>query len=70
MRSEALKSKGAITVGENVAYGYNSAEDVVTAWLNSTSHRNIIEGNFTHSGFGVIAAQGNRYYFTQLFYKK
>lgn len=70
VRSEALKSKGAITVGENVAYGYNSAEDVVTAWLNSTSHRNIIEGNFTHSGFGVIAAQGNRYYFTQLFYKK
>lgn len=70
VRSEALKSNGAITVGENVAFGYNSAEQVVQAWLNSNSHRNIIEGNYTHSGFGVIAAQGNRYYFTQLFYKK
>ncbi len=70
IRSEALKNKGAITVGENVAYGYTSAEDVVIAWLNSPGHRRIIEGNFTHSGFGVMKTTNNRYYFTQLFYKK
>jgi uncharacterized protein YkwD len=70
VRSQALKDKGASAVGENVAYGYTTAEDVVTAWLNSAGHRKIIEGNFTHSGFGVIKTDNNRYYFTQLFYKK
>ncbi len=70
VRSEALKNNGAKTVGENVAYGYNTAQDVVTAWLNSPGHRKIIEGNFSHSGFGVMKTNDNRYYFTQLFYKK
>lgn len=70
LRSEALKDKGAITVGENVAYGYSNADDVVTAWLNSPGHRRIIEGDFSHSGFGVLKTDEDRYYFTQLFYKK
>jgi len=70
VRSQALKDKGAITVGENVAFGYNTAQGVVNAWLNSEGHRKIIEGNFTHSGFGVIKSKNDRYFFTQLFYKK
>lgn len=70
VRSEALKSKGAITVGENVAYGYSTAESVVGAWLNSPGHRDIIEGNYTHSGFGVMKGNNGGYYFTQLFYRK
>lgn len=70
IRSQALKDKGAISVGENVAYGYSTAQDVVAAWLNSPGHRKIIEGSFTHSGFGVIKTDKNRYYYTQLFYKK
>jgi uncharacterized protein YkwD len=70
VRSQALKDKGAITVGENVAFGYNTAQRVVDAWLSSEGHRKIIEGNFTHSGFGVIKSKNDRYFFTQLFYKK
>jgi len=70
VRSSALKDQGAVIVGENVAYGYESAEKVVNAWLNSPGHRNTIEGLYTHSGFGIVKnAQGN-IYFTQLFYKK
>lgn len=69
-RSEALKQRGAKVVGENVAFGYNSAEAVVNAWLNSESHRNIIEGNYTHSGFGIMKSPEGKYYFTQLFYRK
>ncbi len=69
-RSQALKEKGAITVGENVAYGYTDAETVVIAWLNSPSHKKIIEGKYTHSGFGVMKSPQGRYYFTQLFYRK
>jgi len=70
VRSEALKNKGAITVGENVAFGYNTAESVVGAWLNSPGHRDIIEGNYTHSGFGIIKGANGGYYFTQIFYRK
>jgi len=69
-RKNALKSRGAKTVGENVAYGYDNAQSVVTAWLNSPSHKNIIEGNYTHSGFGVLPYDNGTYYFTQLFYKQ
>jgi uncharacterized protein YkwD len=69
-RKNALKNRGAKTVGENVAYGYDNAQSVVTAWLNSPSHRNIIEGNYTHSGFGVLPYSNGTYYFTQLFYKQ
>lgn len=69
-RSEALKQKGAVRVGENVANGYTNAEDVVFAWLHSPSHKDIIEGDFTHSGFGVIPNENGSYFFTQLFYSK
>ncbi len=69
IRTAAMRSVGANEVGENVAYGYNTAEAVVNAWLNSTSHRANIEGNFSHSGFGIkLCEQTNTYYFTQLFY--
>ncbi len=70
VRAQALRNQGAQNVGENVAYGYNNAHDVVSAWLYSPSHKAVIEGNYTHSGFGVVKDSGNRYYFTQLFYKK
>jgi len=69
-RSAALKDNGANTVAENVAFGYSSAEDVVRAWLNSPAHRRIIEGSYTHSGFGVISNDHGSYFFTQLFYSK
>lgn len=69
-RSEGLKSRGAVRVGENVAYGYDDAESVVNGWLNSPSHREIIEGDYTHSGFGVFQNTQGRYFFTQLFYLK
>jgi uncharacterized protein YkwD len=69
-RSEGMKSRGAVRVAENVAYGYTDAESVVYGWLNSPSHREIIEGNYTHSGFGVFQNEQGRYFFTQLFYLK
>lgn len=70
IRSKALKDRGALRVGENVAYGYEDAASLVNSWLNSPSHREIIEGNYTHSGFGVFKNEKNRYFFTQLFYLK
>ncbi len=69
-RKQALQSQGAQKVGENVAFGYDNAQSVVTAWLNSTSHKRAIEGDFTHSGFGIVSTTSGTTYYTQLFYKK
>ncbi|MCZ4318306.1 CAP domain-containing protein [Aequorivita viscosa] len=70
-RSEGIKfHDNAKVVGENVAYGYDTAEDVVNAWLKSPGHKAIIEGNYTHTGFGVMKCPKGRTYFTQLFYRK
>ncbi len=68
LRSQALIENGAAKVGENVALGYLTAAQVVNAWLHSPSHKRVIEGNYTHSGFGVMQDERGTYYFTQLFY--
>ena len=40
--------------GENIAYGYPTAESVLAAWLASDGHRaNIENGSFTHHGVGL-----------------
>ncbi|WP_303316801.1 CAP domain-containing protein [Flavivirga abyssicola] len=57
-------------VGENVAFKQVSAQQVMTAWLNSTDHRKNIEGNFSHIGVSVVKSESGIYYFTQLFLKK
>ncbi|MFT5102374.1 MAG: hypothetical protein ACI86C_000013 [Candidatus Latescibacterota bacterium] len=70
-RQAGLESRGAKAVGENVAYGYTTAEGVVSAWLNSPGHRQTIEEDYyTHTGFGIFQSEENRYYFTQIFYKE
>lgn len=46
------------TAGENIAKGQRSAEEVVTAWMNSPGHRaNILSNDFTHIGVGYIEEQ-------------
>jgi len=65
-----LKAK-AKSVGENVAYGYNTSEGVVNAWLNSDEHRAIIENeNYTHFGISIEKNNEGRNYFTQMFIKQ
>ena len=41
------------TYGENIANGYTSEQNVMTAWLNSEGHcKNIMGKNFKEVGFG------------------
>ncbi|MDH5413676.1 MAG: CAP domain-containing protein [Flavobacteriaceae bacterium] len=61
--------ENARSAGENVASGYQDAKSVMNAWLNSTGHKENIEGNFTHIGIAAKKDSQNRYYFTQSFYK-
>lgn len=70
-RKQSLQDNAdANIVSENVAYGFNSAASVVNAWLNSPSHKENIEGDFTD--FDVSAEQNNegKWYFTNIFIKR
>jgi len=55
---------------ENVAYGANTADEVVDMWLHSPGHRKNIEGNYNLSGIGIAEDKNGRKYFTQIFIKK
>ncbi|MGI6751672.1 MAG: CAP domain-containing protein [Anaerovoracaceae bacterium] len=46
--------------GENIAYGYDSGESVVNAWMESQGHRdNILNRNFDEIGIGVYNDKGS-----------
>lgn len=54
-------------IGENIAYGQNSPEDVMNAWMNSSGHRaNILSENFDYIGISVTYRNGT-YYWSQFF---
>ena len=64
-RSEnIIKTLGAKTVSENIAYNYNTPQAAMTAWLNSPGHKENIVGNFTHIGISIRenAVTGKKYY--------
>lgn len=66
----ALKEQGAsyTSAGENIAWGQKSAQEVVTAWMNSAGHRaNILSPNFTQIGVGHYQSASGTQYWTQLF---
>lgn len=69
-KNSLVQNAGAISVSENVAYGYSSAQAVVNAWLNSESHRANLEGDYTD--FDISAEQNSegRWYYTNMFIKK
>lgn len=71
VRSENIISVlGAKKVGENVAYNFNSAEAVLQAWLASPTHKENIEGDYTHFGIAVkIDAESGKKYYTNIFAK-
>lgn len=53
--------------GENIAYGQQTAQAVMTAWMNSTGHReNILNSKFTTLGVGYELINGTPYW-VQLF---
>ena len=69
-KNSLMQNAGAAKVSENVAFGYNSAQSVVNAWINSDAHRANLEGDFTD--FDISAEQNSqgRWYYTNIFIKK
>jgi len=43
-----------LTVGENLAYGFDTSTSTVAGWMNSAAHRaNLLNANFQDVGFGI-----------------
>lgn len=58
------------TAGENIA-GNSTNSGAVTAWMNSSGHRaNILNGNFTYTGIGVVNSSKYGKIYVQVFIGK
>ena len=56
------------SIGENIACGQRSPDEVVDGWMNSPGHRaNILKPDFTHIGIGFAGGGPAGTYWTQLF---
>lgn len=70
-RAESLQvGLGALSVGENVASGFNTAQGVLNGWNNSPAHKANLEGNYTHFGVAVKADSTGKKYYTLLLIRK
>lgn len=70
-RAEAIKRVlAARTVGENIAFNFSTPQAVLNAWLQSTGHRQNLEGDYTHFGLSVTADASGKKYYTNIFIKK
>jgi uncharacterized protein YkwD len=55
--------------GENVAFGQETARDLVAKWLQSKPHRENIEGDFALTGIGWARDKKGMTYYTEVFTK-
>lgn len=68
MRDERAGYNGWTAIGENVAYGAATADQVMALWMNSPDHRaNILNSAYTHFGGGISWAANGTPYWTQDF---
>lgn len=65
LREQNVNFQGA---GENIAWGQQTPQEVMNAWMNSAGHRaNILNKNFTHIGVGNLQNSAGTQYWVQLF---
>lgn len=68
IHSNIRNIKGYQIVGENIAWGQSSNEEVVGDWMNSSGHRaNILKQRYTHAGFGYARTTDGRPYWCAVF---
>lgn len=60
---------GGLVVGENLAYGYTTADAAINAWMGSESHRNnLLNPNWEFTGIKVdMEPETGHMYYTQVF---
>lgn len=64
-----IRTLHAERVGEVIAYNYISSQSVLNAWINSPSHKKIIEGDFTNFGIAIKQDSTGHKYYTFIFVK-
>lgn len=69
-KNNLIANVGATKVGENVAYAYSSPASVVNAWINSDTHRDVLEGDYTNFDISAEKDADGRWYYTNIFIKK
>jgi uncharacterized protein YkwD len=63
-----MRDCGARGIGENIAYGNVTADQMMAMWMGSTGHRaNILRPSHTHVGVGIAQTSTGRIYGTQEF---
>ncbi|WP_428743102.1 CAP domain-containing protein [Tenacibaculum sp.] len=65
-----IENADAVSVAENVAYGYSTADAVVNAWIKSDGHKQNIEGDYTHFDVTAEKSADGKWYFTNIFVKQ
>lgn len=66
-----IKNLPAKSIGENVASGYSDVDTLVAAWLNSPTHKAIIEDSrYTNTGISIKSDGNGKKYFVQIFVAK
>lgn len=69
--SNLIENTAALNVSENVAFGYQTAEELLEAWLNNPTHRSNIEAkSFTDFGISSKKNSQGKYYVTQIFIER
>ena len=66
----SIVSRHGRRIGENIAGGYQTPEDVVDGWMHSEGHRkNILHPDFTELGVGYAYEENSQYkhYWVQIF---
>ncbi len=57
-------------IGENLASGFRTPEQVVNGWMNSDSHRaNILNSNYQEISVAITQGDDGRYRWVQIFYR-
>jgi uncharacterized protein YkwD len=67
--SDLAVEVGADFVSENVGKNYVTASGIVNAWINSATHKAVMEGDFNYTAVSVEEDADGVLYFTQLFFK-
>ena len=69
-RASKISSKeSAEFVAENVAKDYKNAAQALQGWLDSSSHKSTMEGEFTHTAVSVKKDAAGNLFFTQIFFR-
>lgn len=64
-----FKLIGAYSIGENVAQGQYTPEEVVESWMNSPGHSaNILNPDYKYIGIGTVSEK-SKLYWSQIFYR-